>query len=442
MLLKSLGRQALGLVLAGLLLFGGMQPPVRNFLTLPPVQRITSAELTELHWELPASLARQLDVQVNKINKTSTLAEGVPDWHQLQLRLFGIIPLKNISLQVVEQVSVYPGGQAIGVLLKTEGVEVVGQAPLNDGRGNKLYPARQAGLEVGDSIIAIDGQKVASDHEVANLINTAGKAGRQARLTVKRAARLLTLDLQPLYCQETGRYRIGIYVRDSTAGVGTLTFYDQEQTVFGALGHIVTGSDGKEEINISGGQIIAAAIQGIHQGRQGQPGEKIGIFLDNGNFRGVINKNTGVGIFGSISGNIPPSYSTPIPVAMAEDIRPGPAELLTVIEGEKVEKFTVEIERVMPHQRGSGKGLVLRITDPRLLAVTGGIIQGMSGSPIMQDGSLVGAVTHVFINDPTRGYGVLAEWMLEETNLVNSALTRGTAVDSPGFYNIITFTVG
>ncbi|NLW07108.1 MAG: SpoIVB peptidase, partial [Clostridia bacterium] len=431
--LRSLGRQVLGLVLAALLLYGGMQPPVRNFLTLPPVQRVAATELSQLNWELPASLAHQLDVQVKNIDKTSTLSEGAPNWHQLQLRLFGIIPLKNITLQVVEQVSVYPGGQAIGVLLKTEGVQVVGQAPISDGRGNKLYPGRQGGLEIGDYIIAIDGQKVTNDQEVAALIDTAGKAGRQACLTVKRATQIFTLNIQPLYCQETGRYRIGIYVRDSTAGVGTLTFYDQEETIFGALGHIVTDGNGKEEININGGRIIAAAIQGIHQGRQGQPGEKIGIILNKSKFSGIITKNTQVGIFGRLTGKIPASCSEPIPVAMAEQIKPGAAEILTVLEGEKVESFTVEIERVMPHQRSSGKGLVIRITDPRLLAVTGGIIQGMSGSPIMQEGKLVGAVTHVFINDPARGYGVLAEWMLQETNLGNSLLTGGTAVDSPGY---------
>jgi len=439
--LKRLGRQALGLVLAALLMYGGMLSPVRNYFALPPVQRITAAELPQLSWELPASLARQVEVQINNINKTSSITNS-PGWLQLQLRLFGIIPLKNITLQVVHPVSVYPGGQAIGVLLKTEGVQVVGQAPVIDNQGNKLYPARQAGLEIGDSIMAIDGNKVKSDQEVAALIDAAGKANRRARLTIKRNERLLTLNLHPLYCRETGRYRIGIYVRDSTAGVGTLTFYDQGEGIFGALGHIVADSEGKREINISGGKIVPAAIQGIHQGRQGQPGEKIGIFLDKSAFNGIIKKNTKVGIFGTITGTIPASFNAPIPVAMAEKIRPGPAEILTVIEGEKVEKFAVEIERVMPYQRASGKGLVIRITDPMLLAVTGGIIQGMSGSPIMQDGSLVGAITHVFVNDPTRGYGVLAEWMIQETNLVNSTSTRGSAVDSPGYHGYFLYHVG
>ncbi|WP_062284837.1 SpoIVB peptidase [Neomoorella mulderi] len=438
--LKRLGRQVLGLVLAAVLLYGGMLPPVRGFFSLPQMQRLSTATPFKLNWELPPGLARQVEIQVNSLDETSTASQGRPGWWQLQLKLFGLIPLKNITVQMVQPVSVYPGGQAIGVLLKTEGVMVVGQAAVRDGQGNMLYPARQAGLETGDTIVAIDGQKVSSDQEVASLIDAAGRANRPLKLTVRRDERLLSLNIQPLYCQETGRYRIGIFVRDSTAGVGTLTFYDQDKSIFGALGHIVTGSDGQTGMNISGGRIVAAAIQGIHQGRRGQPGEKIGVFLENSSFSGIIQKNTTVGIFGTITGNIPGFFTSPLPVALAETVHPGPAEILTVVEGEKVERFQVEIERVMPHQRASGRGLVLRITDPRLLALTGGIIQGMSGSPILQDGQLVGGVTHVFINDPTRGYGVLAEWMIQETDLVSP--TRGTVVESPGNLHIMEIDVG
>ncbi len=438
--LKRLGHRVLGLVLAAMLLYGGLAPPVRNFFALPWQQRLPAAAPISLSWDLPPGLARQVEVKVNSEGWSRATTGGFPQWLQLQLKLFGFIPLKNITIQLVQPVDVSPGGQAIGVFLKTEGVQVVGQAAIVDERGNKVYLARQAGLETGDAIIAIDGQKVTSDQEVARLIDAAGQANRQARITVKREGRLLTLNIQPRYCQETGRYRIGVYVRDSTAGVGTLTFYDQNRGVFGALGHVVTGNDGQTAMDISGGKIVAAAIQGIHQGYRGQPGEKLGVFLENGQFSGTIQKNTTVGIFGTITGKLPGNKE--IPVALADSVHPGPAEILTVIEGEKVESFQVEIERVMPHQRASGKGLVLRITDPRLLAVTGGIVQGMSGSPIIQDGQLAGAVTHVFINDPTRGYGVLAEWMLQETDLVPAALTRGAAVETPGYFLFMVFYVG
>ncbi|WP_109207386.1 SpoIVB peptidase [Moorella sp. Hama-1] len=438
--LKRLGHRVLGLVLAAMILYGGLAPPVRNFFTLPWQQRLTAAAPLTLPWDLPPGLARQVEVRVDSGDRTSAATSSFPQWLQLQLKLFGFIPLKNITIQLVQPVHVSPGGQAIGVFLKTEGVQVVGQAAVIDEQGNKIYLARQAGLETGDTILAIDGQKVTSDQEVANLINAAGQANRPARLTVKRDGRLLNINIRPRYCQETGRFRIGVYVRDSTAGVGTLTFFEQNKGVFGALGHVVTSSDGQTAMDISGGKIVAAAIQGIHQGHRGQPGEKLGVFLDNGQFTGTIQKNTTVGIFGTITGR--PGGSQQVPVALADSVHPGPAEILTVIEGEKVESFQVEIERVMPHQRASGKGLVLRITDPRLLAITGGIIQGMSGSPILQDGQLVGAVTHVFINDPTRGYGVLAEWMLQETNLMPPTSTRGAAVETPGYFLFMDFYVG
>ncbi len=437
--LKHLGRRALGLVLAALLIYGGMLPPVRNYFTLPQVQRVTSIELKQLDWGLPASLARQVETQVNNIDKINSQTNTDPDWLQLQLRLFGIIPLKNIMLQVVEPVKVYPGGQAIGVLLKTEGVKVVGQAPIINNRGS--YQGEETGLKVGDNIVAINGQEVKSNQQVAKLIDAAGKTGSQVQITVKRNKRLLTLNVSPFYCEETDRYRVGIYVRDSTAGVGTLTFYDQEKNIFGALGHLVTGSDQKEAINVNGGQIVPAAIQGIHLGRQGHPGEKIGVFLENSSFNGIIEKNTGVGIFGTMTSNISSLFDTILPVAMVEEVRPGPAEIMTVIEGEKVERFSIEIERVMAYQRASGKGLIIRITDPKLLSTAGGIVQGMSGSPIIQNGSLVGAVTHVFINEPNKGYGVLAEWMLQETDLtslsVYAVITRGFTSKSPGFNNYL-----
>ncbi|WP_258359197.1 SpoIVB peptidase [Moorella sulfitireducens (nom. illeg.)] len=418
--MKRLGHRVFGLVLAALLLYGGMLPPVRGFFSLPWMLRQSTTSPFNLSWELPPGLARQVEIQAASLDKASTDGQEQPGWWQLQLKLFGVIPLKNITVQMVQPVSVFPGGQSIGVLLKTEGVMVVGQAAVIDARGNKFYPAQKAGLETGDTILAIDGQEVSSDQEVASLIDAAGRGNRPLRLTVRRGERLLSIDIQPVYCQETGRYRIGVFIRDSTAGVGTLTFYDRDKNIFGALGHMVSG-DGQEKINLSGGRIVAAAIQGIHQGRRGQPGEKIGVFLENSKFSGIIQKNTTVGIFGTITGDIPGYFTSPLPVALAETVRPGPAEILTVVEGEKVERFQVEIERVMLNQRASGRGLIIRITDPRLLALTGGIIQGMSGSPIIQEGQLVGAVTHVFINDPARGYGVLAEWMLQETELVASA---------------------
>ncbi|MGI9951555.1 SpoIVB peptidase [Moorellaceae bacterium AZ2] len=442
--MKDRRRKILGILLALLVLVGALAPPVRTFFDLPAEQQVVLGEKIQLSWQLPPSWERQIAWIIYDSQGSSRIARAsggfstteAGDLH-LQLKLFGIIPLKNINIQVVKPVAVVPGGHSIGILLHTHGVLVVGEAGVETPQGEKRYPARRAGLEVGDVILAVNGQEVKSEEDLASLVHSAGKAGKKVELLVRRGEREFTVNIQPEYCRETGRYRIGLYVRDSTAGVGTLTFYHPTRGIYGALGHKVMPEYCSHALEITGGKIIAAAVQGIQQARKGQPGEKIGLFLDNPSFSGIIQKNTPFGIFGVLSGRpLPGPYGNPVPVALNNQVRTGRAEILTVVSGEQVEAFEAYIERVLPQQYSNGKGLIIRITDPRLLSLTGGIIQGMSGSPILQDGKLVGAVTHVFVNDPTRGYGVLAEWMLKESGLWEDESAQETTgkllVELPG----------
>jgi len=427
-----------------MVLVGALAPPVRNFFELPAEQQVVLGDEFQLAWRLPSPLERQITwilydpVDGSKVARASggfsTTEAG--DLH-LQLKLFGIIPLKNINIQVVKPVAVVPAGHSIGILLHTQGVLVVGEAGIETSDGKRSYPARRAGLEVGDVILALNGREIEREEDLADLIHRAGRDGKGVELLVRRGEREFTVRLRPEYCRETGRYRIGLYVRDSTAGVGTLTFYQPTTGVYGALGHKVVPEYGSSALEITGGRIVAAAVQGIQQARKGQPGEKIGLFSTNPSFSGSIQKNTTFGIFGILSRTPNPGpYGNPVPVALNSQVRPGRAEILTVVSGEQVEVFEAYIERVLPQQYANGKGLVIRITDPRLLGLTGGIIQGMSGSPILQDGKLVGAVTHVFVNDPIRGYGVLAEWMLKESGLWEEGgeqeTTGRTLVELPG----------
>lgn len=442
--MKNLRRQFLGIILAWLLMFGCLSPPMRTFFTMPEEQQVILGEKIKINWQLPPLIERQIAWVIYDTkgkSKTAWVSGGLKateagDLH-LQLRLFALIPLKTINIQVIKPVTVVPGGQSIGILLHTQGVLVVGEAGVENFQGQRRYPARIAGLNVGDIILAVDGQEVRDEESLAKLIHAAGKAGREAELLVQRGPSKLSIKVKPEYCRETGRYRIGLYVRDTTAGVGTLTFYEPIRRIYGALGHKVIPEYGQNGIEIAGGKIVAALVQGIHQGRRGQPGEKVGLFLDNGSFGGIIQKNTTFGIFGILTGN-PSSglYSEPVPVALASQVHPGTAEILTVVSGEQVERFQAYIEKVLPQQYSSGKGLIIRITDPLLLSLTGGIIQGMSGSPIIQEGKLVGAITHVFVNDPTRGYGVLAEWMIKESGLWEEVdareTTRKLLVELPG----------
>lgn len=210
--------------------------------------------------------------------------------------------------------------------------------------------------------------------------------------------------------------RLGVYLEDTAAGVGTLSFYHPASGRYAALGHMVTDSRTGEQAIINNGRIVPALIAGIRRGSKGQPGEKIGLFQERAPSLGIITKNSSIGIFGELT-NLVASNQPTLPVAMAHEVELGPAYIRTVIDGDKVEQFDVKIVKVNKQTKPGIKGMVIEITDPRLLEITGGIVQGMSGSPIIQNQKLVGVITHVFVNDPTRGYGVFAEWMVHEAGL-------------------------
>ncbi|MCL5676702.1 MAG: SpoIVB peptidase, partial [Firmicutes bacterium] len=327
--------------------------------------------------------------------------------------------IQRVSISVVPEMRVIPGGHSIGVRLRSEGVMVVGYSVVDDGSGRPRQPGRDAGIQPGDVMLSINGRKLLSEAQAGEVINTEASGGQPLRVSVQRDGQVFERTVMPAKDPASGRYAIGLYVRDGAAGVGTLTFYDPGSHKYGALGHVITDQDTGKAIDVREGQIIKATVTGIQRGERGQAGEKIGTFNEDGQPWGNIEKNTELGITGEARG-IPqnPIYPTPIPVGLMYQVREGPAKILTVLDGTTIEAFDVEIQRVIRQSSPDSKSMVIRITDPRLLDRTGGIIQGMSGSPIVQDGRLVGAVTHVFVNDPTRGYGVFIEWMLQESGAV------------------------
>ncbi len=224
----------------------------------------------------------------------------------------------------------------------------------------------------------------------------------------------------PYFCQKEQDFRIGLYIRDNAAGVGTLTFYEPHSNYYGALGHVITDLDTNTALEINEGLIVRADVIDIKAAQRGQPGEKAGIFREGKDIVGSIEKNTSFGIYGklrNISDHTTP-YPHPLPLALTFEVEAGPAELLTVIEGNKIQSFKIQIEKTTNQNRPGDKGMVIRVVDEDLLRVTGGIVQGMSGSPIIQNGRLAGAVTHVFVNDPTRGYAIYAEWMARECEIL------------------------
>lgn len=360
-------------------------------------------------------------IQVKQETDTKALAASTgPTTQTIQLtyKLFGIFPIKSSEVEVMPEMSLVPGGESIGVTLQAKGVMVVGQAAILGLDGKKHFPAKDAGIEVGDTLLKINNQEVRSDQEVANIVNEVGEKQGTLKVIFKHHGEVLERDLQPIFCTETKRYRMGLYVRDAAAGVGTLTFYDPASRKYGALGHVISDADTNQRIDVSTGQVVASDIHSIEKGRRGHPGEKVGSFDANSSFNGTIEKNTPTGIFGTIQGKLNnPYFKKAIPVAWPSEIQAGPAKIYTVIQGERIEEYDVNIERVMLNRTDS-KNMVIRVTDPRLLAETGGIVQGMSGSPIVQNGKLIGAVTHVFVNDSSRGYGVFIENMLHDSGLL------------------------
>jgi stage IV sporulation protein B len=334
------------------------------------------------------------------------------------LSLFGKIPYKTMDVAVLPEIKVIPGGQSIGVKLNSKGVLVVGFHAVQTAEGNRS-PAEKAEIHIGDYIVKINGQAVQNVKDVGEAVTEAGKQKKKLNVTLLREGKEHTVVLTPLYDVKDKSYRIGVYVRDSAAGVGTLTFYDPQKHVYGALGHVISDVDTGQPIQISNGKIVHSTVTSIQKGESGEPGEKRAIFFREDQVLGNINKNTPFGIFGEMP-SLPGHgmINQPIPIALADQVKEGPAQILTVVEGQKVERFNIEISHRMKQNHPATKGLIIKVTDPRLLEKTGGIVQGMSGSPIIQDGKLVGAVTHVFVNDPSSGYGTYIEWMLQDAGVI------------------------
>ncbi len=337
------------------------------------------------------------------------------------------LPIKKVNVSVLEDVKIIPGGQSIGVQLHTLGVLVVGHHQVN-GEERISSPGEEAKVRVGDVILKINDHDIKKMEDVKSYVDKAGKNNQTLSLTLKRGKETIETTLKPELDYKDNQYRLGLYIRDSAAGIGTMSFYDPTTKKYGALGHVISDMDTKKPIEIHDGTIVRSSVTAIERGNNGAPGEKQAKFSINENKIGSITKNSPFGIFGTLDQAIKNNkYDQPMSIALAHEIKEGPAKILTVIDGEKVEEFDIEIVNSIPQKYPATKGMIIQVTDPRLLEKTGGIVQGMSGSPIIQDDKIVGAVTHVFVNDPTSGYGVHIEWMLQEIGInINKQLDKAS----------------
>lgn len=396
---------------------------ITNAIYYPSEIKIAIGENKSIEVLFPFSLSvsNNEDIIVQSVYKQNSISsfkksykiDGIDTGEvEFEIKLLGLIPVRKFDVNVVDRKELIPGGNAIGVKLNTKGVLVVSVTDVLSVDGHRYSPAKDAGIKPGDSILEINGIKVKDSQHVVEILNE--MKDEKVKIILSRNNINYEVEVVPVKSMQDNCYRLGIWVRDKTAGIGTLTFYDKESKIFGALGHGITDLDTGNLLDVEYGKILNAKIAGIEQGKKGSPGEIKGIFYETENQLGEIYKNSSFGIFGIMDDAFINSNNIKaLPIGFKEEVKEGKAYILSTID-DKVEKFEIEIIKVQPQQFPSQKSMTIKITDDRLLEKTGGIVQGMSGSPIIQDNKIIGAVTHVFVNDPTKGYGIYIEWMLNE----------------------------
>lgn len=332
---------------------------------------------------------------------------GKTNIQRAELKLLGIIPIKTVNIQEVDEPVLIPCGNPFGIKLLTDGVIVVEVSNFETSNGFKA-PAMEAGIKIGDIIKTIDGKNVKSNEDIAKIISES--KGNILKFKIVRDEKSIVLNVKPELCTADNSYRIGLWVRDSSAGIGTVTFYNPETGVFAGLGHPVCDVDTGKILPLSEGEVVKVNVNGVKKGKSGSPGELLGSFTSNSAI-GTLELNCDSGLYGCISSI--DTNNQAVPLGMRQEIQTGEAYIYTTINGSQPEKYKIVIEKIDLQDSDSGKNMIIKVTDKTLLEKTGGIVQGMSGSPIIQNGKLVGAVTHVFVNNPTKGYAIFADTMYE-----------------------------
>ena len=320
--------------------------------------------------------------------------------------------IKNIEVYILPQKNVTPGGMCIGVSLFTNGVIVAGNSDIFCQDGKKVNPAMQAGLFDGDIITKVNGQQLLNARQLGQLVEES--KDKPIKLSVLRNNKSVEVNITPAYDVYEKKYRLGLWLRDSTAGIGTITYADNENKKYAALGHAITDPDTGTILPVGTGEIVECTINDIVKGKKGIPGELKGSFRLNSPAYGSISANTEFGLYGdTYSDIINELYPQGVQVASRNSVKEGKATILTTVDGQGIQEYEINIIKANKQDVRASKSMIIEVTDQRLLEKTGGIVQGMSGSPILQNGKLIGAVTHVLISDPQKGYALYIDWMQE-----------------------------
>lgn len=308
------------------------------------------------------------------------------------------------------KIEVYAGGYPLGFTMECEGVIIVALGEVQTDKGT-IKPVYGKDIKVGDVLYSIGGEIITNANQLHTLVNDSG--GEKIDCLFKRGEKEFSCQIKPELEQSTQVYRLGLWIRDNGAGVGTLTFIRKDNNRFGALGHPVCDIDTGRKMPVYKGNIYKCNIVGYNKGTRGNPGELRGLFLKTGIVAGTLDKNTEFGVYGTVAKTYTNSLSKLMEVGFKDSVKTGPAKILCTIDGNEPKEYDIEIVKLSYQTKSDKKSMVIRVTDKKLIASTGGIVQGMSGSPIIQNGKLIGAVTHVFISDPTKGFGLYIDWMID-----------------------------
>lgn len=384
---------------------------VTNISSIPNSVILMEGEELKLKTMLGLSFSNNNGETIEAVNSESEKVTHKTGKMDLSVNLAGLT-VKDFTVNVIPNTVVIPSGEAIGLRLFTSGVLVVGMSEIKGEDNNNHMPYKDSGIKEGDMITKVDNEVVTCTSDLTKKINSSN--GNAVTLTYVRDGNNYNADIIPTKTDED-EYKLGLWVRDAASGVGTISFYEPKTGEFAALGHGILDVDTEELIDIARGDIVTSKIISIVKGEKGKPGELQGS-IENGKIIGEVYKNTNFGIYGKLNNieNLENESVNEMKVMPRDEVKEGKASILCTLENNKQEEYEIEIEKVYTSSNRANKNMIIKVTDERLLQKTGGIIQGMSGSPILQNGKFVGAVTHVMVNNPEKGYGIFADTMLKQ----------------------------
>lgn len=394
---------------------------VSNITGMPNKIILFEGENINIKTALGVSLeSRNIDSSKNKtiqtstsINKTNLEEEQV----QLTATLFGKIPVKEIDVNIIEETSVIPMGDLVGLKLYTNGVLVVGMSEIEAIDNKKYKPYEKSDIKEGDMIVKINETAVTCTSDLVNIVDESG--GNEIDVTYIREEQYCKTTIKPVQIAEE-EYKIGLWVRDAAAGVGTMSFYEPSTKMFASLGHGILDIDTEQLLDIAKGEFVKTKVIGVQKGEEGTPG-KIQGSIDKQEKIGEVYKNTMLGVYGKTTNlsSLNIDLSNAMKVALRDEIKKGKASIICTLENNQKKEYEIEIEKIYKNNNIDNKSMLIKVIDEELLNKTGGIIQGMSGAPIIQNGKFIGAVTHVLVTDPTTGYGIFGDMMIKQLREVS-----------------------